>query len=151
MYRPRDIIVFFNCCIDQAVDRPRITATALRQAEGDYSRRRYRSLGDEWYADYPELLDWAELLKEMKPTFRLQEIESEQIAEKCLDVCSKQNGADRELRGMAMEVIEERMSIDDFRVELARVFYRVGLVGLKVERFASVVWSYTGDQIIKAL
>src|SRR5205823_5545717 len=38
MYRPRDLIVFFNFCIEQAVDRPEITARMVSQAEGAYSQ-----------------------------------------------------------------------------------------------------------------
>ena len=51
--RPRDVISFFNKCIESAEGRPKLTASTLKRAEGEYSRQRLRALGDEWHADYP--------------------------------------------------------------------------------------------------
>jgi hypothetical protein len=35
MMRPRDVILFFNCYIQKATDKPMITARMIREAEGD--------------------------------------------------------------------------------------------------------------------
>ena len=142
MYRPRDIIVLFNCLIDQAIDRPQITQTLLRNAEAEYSRRRYRSLGDEWNADYPELLCFAEVLKKRPVTFHVRDLQDDQLVDKCLEVATTNKG--EELWAWANDVVEEKMRLADLRVGLVRVFYRVGLVGLKTETFTSVTWSYAG-------
>ena len=61
LMRPRDIIVFFNRCIERAEGSPAISATQIKEAEGTYSRDRLRSLADEWYADFPNLLRFVEL------------------------------------------------------------------------------------------
>jgi hypothetical protein len=37
LYRPRDIIQFANCCIEQAVNKPEVTPTMIRAAEAVYS------------------------------------------------------------------------------------------------------------------
>lgn len=63
LLRLRDMIIFFNACIGQARDNPVITVAMLREAEGEYSRQRLRSLADEWVADYPELLTLVDALK----------------------------------------------------------------------------------------
>ncbi|HEU5406155.1 MAG TPA: hypothetical protein VFU48_00205, partial [Nitrospira sp.] len=47
LLRPRDAIVFFNKCIEYAEDRPVITATMIRDAEGEYSKDRLRALAVE--------------------------------------------------------------------------------------------------------
>jgi hypothetical protein len=61
--RPRDVIMFCNACISQARGNPQITPIMVKEAEGEYSRKRLRSLADEWVADYPFLMTLVELLK----------------------------------------------------------------------------------------
>jgi hypothetical protein len=39
MYRPRDLIVFFNICIQEATDKPEITAQMVLHAEAEYSKQ----------------------------------------------------------------------------------------------------------------
>jgi hypothetical protein len=63
LMRPRDVIMFFNACIRQARDNPVISPQMLKEAEGEYSRQRLRSLADEWIADYPDLMDFVDILK----------------------------------------------------------------------------------------
>src|SRR5208282_6935495 len=71
MMRPRDLILFFNFCIQRAADRPVITAQIMHDAEGEYSRARLRSLADEWVGDYPNLADFSMLFREQKEQFKL--------------------------------------------------------------------------------
>lgn len=149
MLRPRDLIVFFNCCIEHAQQRPSITATLLRQAEAEYSRRRFRSLGDEWYADYPNLLDWAQLLKGRSPTFRVSDLRATDVSELSLHIATHEPTTSSPLRKLANAVCEERMGIAEFRTHLVAVFYRVGLVGLKTEASASMAWSFSGHPEIQ--
>ena len=56
LMRPRDVIMFFNACIKKAEGNPQITPQMIKEAEGEYSRQRLRSLADEWSADYPYLM-----------------------------------------------------------------------------------------------
>ena len=56
-YRPRDIIMFFNSCIQKAIGSPTISLSMLREAESEYSSARLQALYDEWRTDYPDL-DW---------------------------------------------------------------------------------------------
>lgn len=145
MYRPRDMIVFFNCCLSQAVGRPEISATMLHHAEAEYSRLRYRSLGDEWHADYPELLNFATLLKERPASFQIEHIRSEEIKEKCLEFATKDVSTGGELSEWAKCVAQGEMDAYDFRARLFQVLYKVGLVGVKTERFTTVTWSYVQE------
>ena len=78
LLRPRDAIVFFNDCIKRAVDRPIITATMIRDAEGEYSKDRLRALADEWYADFPNLIDFALILKSHKHRFPIEHLTIQQ-------------------------------------------------------------------------
>jgi hypothetical protein len=83
--RPRDIVVFFNACIRQARDNPVVTAHMLKEAEGEYSRQRLRSLADEWIADYPDLLVLVDVLNSRPSRFRVQDISDEQCVSRQFD------------------------------------------------------------------
>lgn len=80
MMRPRDLIQFFNFCIAKASDRPQITAQMIREGEGEYSRDRLRSLADEWFADYPNLPEFVQLLEGKQRCFVLSSIPKKSVA-----------------------------------------------------------------------
>lgn len=149
MMRPRDVIMFFNCCIQQAVDKPTINLTILRQAEGVYSKERLRSLGDEWISDYPGLLDFSEVLKSRRVAFQAGSIACEDIENICLQYCIEypdQN--DDTLSRQAHRLVDGSIDASEFRGLLLQVFYRVGLISLKKETFEPAQWSPLGDRDI---
>ena len=138
--RPREVIVFFNKCIEEAEGKPRVSADTLRRAEGEYSRQRLRALGDEWYEDYSDLLDYVAILKRRPEMFRLSEVTPEEVIELCLNTVISQNEGAGPLSAAARRVYNEVASPDSFKRELFMVFYRSGLVGLKLETFESPSW-----------
>lgn len=138
--RPREVIVFFNKCIEEAEGKPRVSADTLRRAEGEYSRQRLRALGDEWYEDYSDLLDYVAILKRRPEMFRLSEVTPEEVIELCLNTVISQNEGAGPLSAAARRVYNEVASPDSFKRELFMVFYRIGLVGLKLETFESPSW-----------
>jgi hypothetical protein len=71
MLRPRELIEFFNLCIERAEGKPAITKQMLLSAEADYSKYRLRSLQDEWFSDYPYLIDFVFLLRKVTYRFTL--------------------------------------------------------------------------------
>ena len=146
MMRPRDVIMFFNFCIENAVDKPRITVSTILEAEGKYSKNRLRSLTDEWISDYPNLSYFVKILKARRPTFLYTDILQEDIEQLCLDFCIQFSDRSRSgpLSDMAKHVVNCSVDIDEFRTFLSQVFYRIGLIGLKLEAFETVQWSATG-------
>ncbi len=150
LMRPRDVIMFFNACIRQARDNPQISPQMLKKAEGEYSRQRLRSLADEWYADYPDLMTCVELLKNRPAQFAVEDITDEQ----CVDLAIKLLEVKRERTGELGEALKQ-IEADpsrtaDLRRWLVAVLYRVGLVGLKLETFEAVVWSTVGRRSVSA-
>ena len=138
--RPRDVIAFFNKCIEEAEGKQRVSADTLRRAEGEYSRQRLRALGDEWYEDYPELLDYVRVLKRRPEIFPLRDVTLEDFSELCLNTAITQNDGTGNLSALARRVLDDRDSPDRFKHELFMVFYKIGLVGLKLETFESPSW-----------
>lgn len=152
MMRPRDLILFFNFCIEKAVDRAQVTVQMLREAEAEYSRHRLRSLGDEWISDYPNLLEFCAILKARHKQFSASNISTEECETFCLEFLSGHpNGDVDELYTSANAVVNQTLTTSEFRVTLLRVFFRVGLVGLKLETYETVSWAYQGNRISPAV
>lgn len=149
LYRPRDIIQFCNTCIDLSVDKPDITAQSIRDAESTYSTLRFRSLGDEWAADFPELLNVAELLKKRSPLFPVSDVTVDQLDGYCiqaLDAAPKSP-----LHGFFQSYYEGALPFEDLRAKVLATFYEVGLVGLKVDSTAAISWSYKERDVLRSV
>lgn len=112
----------------------------LKLAEGEYSRQRLRALGDEWHADYPGLLDFADILKKLPKSFSLGQVGDENIADLCLKSAIDHPNEGGILREMSRKVTDALVPPEDFKRTLFMVFYRVGLIGLKLETFESTSW-----------
>ena len=139
-HRPRDVISFFNNCIDVSEGLSRLSVDKLKLAEGEYSRQRLRALADEWHADYPGLLDFADVLKKRPPSFSLSKIGNSDIAEICLKSAIDHPDEIGILRELARRVVDELIDVEDFKRTLFMVFYRIGLIGLKLETFETASW-----------
>ena len=138
--RPRDVIVFFNKCIEEAEGKARLSVDTLRRAEGEYSRQRLRALGDEWHGDYPELLGFVGILKKRPEIFSLSTVTPDEITEVCLDAAVQQPEGSGELTELSRRAADQLLDLEGFKRELFMVFYRIGLVGLKLEAFESASW-----------
>jgi hypothetical protein len=140
LMRPRDIIMFFNACIRQARDNPLITPRMLKDAEGEYSRQRLRSLADEWVADYPYLMSIVNLLKGRYAQFPLSDISDDDCYTAAIEL-SQQEILDEELRAAVLLIERETINTGSLRCCIASILYRVGVIGLKLERFESAARS----------
>jgi hypothetical protein len=138
--RPRDIIAFFNECIRAGVDHPRLTVERIKLAEGEYSKGRFRALGDEWEGEYPGILDAAQsLLKNRPPSFRLDVIPRIEVEDLALELAIEYS--ESQLGNIARQCADALIPWDRFRNYCFNLFYRVGLVGLKTERTQGASWA----------
>lgn len=139
--RPRDIIQFFNACIQLADGRPNISERALREAEGTYSRERLRALADEWFGLYPNLMHLAKLLSGRSEVFKIGDIELSDLEENYLQLLVSGQGKD----GLDMSIMttqfEGGMDLDEYRKNIILIFHKVGLLGLKVDNQMGVAWA----------
>lgn len=146
--RPRDLISFFNYCIQKAIDRPQITAQMVREAEGEYSRDRFRSLGDEWASDYPNLLDFARILRALPREFAFQTLTEPDIGEFSLTFVVNNPAVTDVLAASAQQIVNCEISPEDFKRNVFQVFYRVGIVGIKLQQSESFTWASSGRRAI---
>jgi len=144
MMRPRDIILFFNQCIQEANNKPIITSQMIKTAEGEYSRLRLRSLADEWRSDYPNLEEYVDVLKNRSKTFSLLEITEKEISDFCLNLAVKKVNEKDGLFFNAREVAEGSLDPNAFKAKLFLVFYNLGLIGLKLGPYEKANWITSG-------
>lgn len=139
--KPRDVIAFFNTCILAAADQPRLTEKQMANAEGEYSRSRLRALADEWIADYPFLLEFARILNRRPSSFKLSTISNREIEDLCLNIVAEKPEGSGILHDSAKIVVDCMLPTEDFKYTMFQIFYRVGLIGLKVAAHEGASWS----------
>ncbi len=139
--RPRDVIAFFNTCIASATDQAKLTIKELKIAEGEYSKKRLRALGDEWSGDYPTLLDFTKILQRKQCTFKIISIQNNSIEELCLQVATEDHDGTGILQKLALQVADCLIPIESFKFQMIQIFYRVGLVGLKLTPHERESWA----------
>lgn len=147
LYRPRDLVQFANCCIDRATDRTDISGQIVKEAESQYSTLRFRSLGDEWAADYPELLAVAEILKRRPPSFAVADIAQDQIDAFCItDLASEKISR---LRDNFALYYNGEIPFQEVRARLVKTFYEVGMIGLRTEATQPISWSFRERDVLR--
>jgi hypothetical protein len=144
---PRDIIMLFNECLRAAEGQAIITERSLSKAEGVYSDIRLRALADEWSADYPNLIPIVFFLKKQKKEFKLKDVNVGQFEDFMLRFLIN----DFKTQDCYIyKLVEEKLGqTDDLFRGLARIFYRVGILGIKRESYLPVEWSFLGDRIVE--
>lgn len=138
--RPRDVVAFFNFCILAGANLSRLKASEFKNAEGEYSRSRLRALGDEWNANFPALLKFAKIFQRRPPSFKLETIEDKEIEELCLDVAAENPSGQGVLQQNAMKVVDLIIAAKEFKILLAKIYFRVGLIGLKTSSYETAFW-----------
>lgn len=148
LQRPRDIIQFCNCCIDLSVGKPDIASQSVREAESTYSTLRFRSLGDEWAADYPELLEVAGLLKKRPVLFPITNVTADQLDGYCIKEIDERPHS--RLYEHFRAYYDREIKLEELRSRVIAVFYEVGLVGLKMGTSQSVSWSFRERDVLRS-
>jgi hypothetical protein len=130
LYRPRDLISFFNTCIAQSDGNATINFATIQNAEEGYSRERLKALCDEWRGTYPQLNAISQKLLRSRPTqFEQSSISQGELESLSYDIVSKFSGGDQpDDYIIACEYNEA--NVDAIRVKYVYVLYISGLVGL---------------------
>ena len=139
--RPRDIIAFFNTCMQLPPRSINLTVEEVKIAEGEYSRSRLRAVADEWSADYPALAEFSQILQRRPTSFKLITVSDSDLEELCLSIAIEGRGQTGLLVAGANQVVNGVIPASDFRIALFRVLYKTGIIGLKLERHETASWS----------
>lgn len=139
--RPRDIILFVNGCLELIEGKTSIPASTIKEAEAEYSRSRLRSLGDEWSNDFPQLVQATQLLTARPSTFKIQDITSSDLDDFVLNVCTDLP-QESNLYRLATELTDTKRTYKSFLIYLVKMYYRVGIVGVKPDAFNETQWAF---------
>lgn len=140
--RPRDVIVFFNECIEQAEGRTRLTAAMVKHAEGSYSQKRLQSVAYEWQIFYPNLKAVAQMFYGMPSAIPMSDITKEFLAERFQEVVSL---VQVDLKDQNVDLLNALYTplgnFNSIRNTLIRNLFGVGLLGIKTGPTSATTWS----------
>lgn len=144
LMRPRDIIEFINICIRNSPNNPSIASNTLLKSEGIYSRSRLGAVADEWTILYPNLIYLTSLLKNRNETFLVSEISLEDLESSYISLIISDKGQLGVDFDFMNKVSEKKMSLEEYRVEIVMIMYKVGILGIKLPGF-STNWSFLDE------
>lgn len=148
--RPRDLIKFFNYCIELAENQSLITAQNIRSAEGRYSMDRLDALYAEWAMDYPNLRAFTRLLRGRMPFFTIADITDAECLELSTDELLHNGELFEDPLKKALGAYNQTLDVTWFKREVFQAFHHVGLVGLKVSNAQRHMYAVDGDGSISA-
>lgn len=142
-YRPRDIIMFVNDCIEECAGKQKISATAIKDAENNYSSERLQSLANEWVIILPDLIHTSRLFSGMKNHFEVSTLTAEVIQTKFEDIAISlsSTSADPITRTLLSLYSEQSTNFESVRNFVLREFYAIGLIGIKTGPTDPVSWT----------
>lgn len=144
LMRPRDAISFTNECFNSAYGKTNITSQILKEAEKNYSKKRFKALCFEWVDDYPLLEDYCRIIPGPHGSFKHSSISNSSIEKLALDLSIKE--AKDPIKDLALGLVQHNsLTKVAFRNHILRVLYRVGIIGIKRNAYTSVEWSHEDD------
>jgi hypothetical protein len=151
-FRPREAILYLNECLQLSEGRTKITPQIVRKAEGAYSQQRLSSLFDEWRRDFPNLELAAQMLRGRASNFALSDIDSDSC-DKCATHLLENNRGRVDLLSKLCEnfYLADGCNVFEFTRDLMLIFYRVGLVGVKLAPYSERLWSFDGPVALDPL
>lgn len=160
LLRPRDAILFLNLALRRADRKASLNSTILKDAEREYSSKRFSALCDEWFSDYASLKRAAEILKGRKDVFAVKDISIEECQELAYTILTDNTDSSPpdKIYQLAESNWESDAALVNFRKNLVSLFFNVGILGIKLrpnERFVFVndtsrdIWNPEVDEEMK--
>lgn len=149
LHRPRDLIAFMNECLSEAQSGHIIGQKAIRNAESAYSKKRLRSLTDEWREAYGDLEEPIDVLRHLDVRFELRSVTEKMLENLCLSLLA---GDSERVNGVFANecslILSEKSSYDRLKRRLLEVLYIIGAIGVKVRHGSPYEWSYKNDPLL---
>ncbi len=132
-HRPRDIIAFINQILIVVAGKTTINANDIKKAEVEYSKKRLQALCTEWQEEHPCLEIYIESLRGMPSRIDVNDLSEETLTNTILSLCDKGEAPDG-IPQIAREYLDNAASFDTLRAEIIRVLYKVGVLGIKLNK-----------------
>jgi hypothetical protein len=141
-YRPREAILFVNECLSKAEGKVQITWQNIQTAEVEYSRRRLRSLADEWHTDFPRLPDYTKILVRRRSPFFYKAVTQEEMDKFLVVLLDQGLRVDDPICNAAQQYFDNKITGDGFLNLLFRTLYQIGVIGIKPDTVTATQWSH---------
>ncbi len=146
--RPREAILFLNECLARAEGKTEISWQVIRSAEVEYSRKRLRSLADEWHADFPGLPAYSRILAKRKSPFFYRALERADADNFALTLVDEVQDSKDPMLALAQRYVDDSSNLDLFLTSICSVLYQVGMLGFKPDPQTATQWSYINQPTI---
>ena len=145
---PRDIIMFINMCLAQAGGKTRITQKIILAAETQYSHARLKMLGDEWSSDYTDLVSLAlSVFKKNKAIYKLGDVDLVEFQDKMLTFLTQPRDQSTDTYKWIYKEVYEYDQPDQLLYQIINEFFKIGIVGVKLDTYREVYWSHMGKLV----
>lgn len=147
LFRPRDVIAFFNKCIEKANGSPTITRETLNLAEPEYSRERLEAVDDEWAENFGSILPLCAFLRGGLPSFTFGTLKDSDMELTLL-------AAVRDKDSAAFRIQQDYMidGVPAFQIAARKILcilYRVGILGVKISPSEQARYVYNSTQLLE--
>ena len=149
-FRPREAILFLNECLSRAEGKAQITWQNIQSAEVEYSRKRLRSLADEWHAEFPQLPYYTKILAKRRTPFYFRTLERKDIDNFVSALFEEQLDLDDPITKAVQQYMDSAMTWEVLLDYLIRILYQVGVIGVKPDTITSVQWSHLNQPTLSA-
>lgn len=147
LFTPRDVILFFNLCIQKADGEEKLTQLIILQAEKEYSRERMYALKDEWKTHYPHLDELSKVLRYFPSVFDFDTLNQKIDLDIVHSSVDKEPGfGEKKIKHLLQEWLSNTTTQDDIAKELIKVFHITGIIGIRLP-LTPDLWSFSGDPL----
>ena len=147
-YRPRDLIIFVNECLVEAVHKEQVTATDVKNAERTYSGQMVDSLVSEWASVLPSLKLLIDKLSGRPSLGILVDVIDEGFL---VDLCATLESTPSDFTDIIKRTVRDffdnnsQSNYDRAVGTIASELYRVGVFGLKLQSNDRYRFSYKDE------
>ena len=117
----------------------------VKEAEGVHSRERLRALEFEWYGTYPNIFHLAQVLRNKPSFFRTKDLDMDELEINSIELIDSGEGKS----GLDLDYMEKlykkQISQEEYRRNIIQIFYKVGIIGIKLNTTSSLSWSFSGN------
>lgn len=150
LFRPRDIISFVNECFASTDNNsPTIGAKTVRTAEISYSRKRMRSIADEWRGVYGDLETSMRLLAKLDVRFTLNQVSDQLLEGLCIDMLAGDGTSSGRFTNECSVIANNTSpNYNHLRKCFLEIMYVVGAIGYRRYSGNPFEWSFKNEPIL---
>ena len=145
-FRPREVIAFFNGCLEMAEGKSFISEVEIKRAEYNYSSERVQALCEEWSREYPYLRQIIDIIRGIQDGVEVSHL----INEKFVDFCADYSDAAKQ-KNYPYGAESENAYLDSqkfglvFLQVILGILYKVGVIGLKLHSNTKRIFLFSED------